>query len=484
MYAMKRVMTIGGSDCSGGAGIQADIKTFSALGVYGTSVITAVTAQNASGVQAKHEVPVELVESQIQSIMSEASAKGITVDYAKTGMLYSSVMIETVAKQLKIHKIPFVVDPVMKAGSGGILLADNALNTLVKLLLPICEVVTPNVPEASCISGLEIRDKEDAKDAAIKIHELGASAVIIKGGHLGQETAAGKATDLIYDGEFEELSGEYIKPEKGKIIHGAGCSFSAALTAALAKGENLRHAAASAKKFVHDAIAAGEELSNMIVLNQARELRKNADRYFVLENVKEAVRKLKSIPDFKRLVPEVGTNIGMAIEGAESERDVAAVAGRIFIPIHAKEVTHGETVDFGASSHVARMILAMMAMTGGKNIRSAINIKYSVQIIDACKRAGLVISSFEREHEPTGAKTMDWGVREAIRNLFLRGALPHDPASPVRAYRKALPKEKVEFLPDVIYDLGAVGKEPMTRIFGDTALEVAEKVNKIMDALE
>ncbi len=461
---MKRVMTIGGSDCSGGAGIQADIKTFSALGVYGTSVITAVTAQNASGVQAKYEVPVELVESQIQSIMSEASAKGTTVDYAKTGMLYSSAMIETVAKQLKRHKIPFVVDPVMKAGSGGILLADNALNTLVKLLLHICVVVTPNVPEASVISGLEIRNKEDAKDAAVKIHELGASAVIIKGGHLAQETAAGKATDLIYDGEFEELSGEYIKPEKGKIIHGAGCSFSAALTAALAKGENLRHAAASAKKFVHDAIAGGEELSNMIVLNQARELRKNADRYFVLENVKEAVRKLKSISDFKRLVPEVGTNIGMAIEGAESERDVAAVDGRI---ISAKEGIYAETVDFGASSHVARMILAMMAMTGAKNRRSAINIKYSVQIIDACKRAGFVISSFEREHEPTGVKTMDWGVREAIKNLSSEGR-----------------QRRQQEVPDVIYDLGAVGKEPMTRIFGDTALEVASKVNKIMDALE
>ena len=461
---MKRVMTIGGSDCSGGAGIQADIKTFSTLGVYGTSVITAVTAQNSSGVQAKHEVPVELVKSQIQSIMSEASDKGITVDYAKTGMLYSSAMIETVAKHLKRHKIPFVVDPVMKAGSGGILLADNALNTVIELLLPICEVVTPNIPEASCISGLEIRNKGDAKDAAVKIHELGASAVIIKGGHLTHEIAAGKATDLIYDGEFEELSGEYIKPEKGKIIHGAGCSFSAALTAELAKGENLRHAAASAKKFVHDAIAGGEELSNMIVLNQARELRKNADRYFVLENVKEAVRKLKNMPDFKRLIPEVGTNIGMAIEGAESERDVAAVAGRI-ISIHAKEGTHTETVDFGASSHVARMILAMMAMPGGKNIRSAINIKYSVQIIDACKRAGFVISSFEREHEPRGVKTMDWGVREAIRNL----------SSEWQQRRQ---------VPDVIYDLGAVGKEPMTRIFGDTALEVASKVNKIMDALE
>ncbi|GAI94694.1 unnamed protein product, partial [marine sediment metagenome] len=153
---MKRVMTIGGSDCSGGAGIQADIKTFSALGVYGTSILTAITAQNSYGVQATHEVPIELVEAQIESIMSD---KGLGVDYAKTGMLYSSVMIEVVAKELKKYKIPFVLDPVMKAGSGGVLLEDNALNTVIELLIPICEVVTPNVPEASFISGIAVRNK-------------------------------------------------------------------------------------------------------------------------------------------------------------------------------------------------------------------------------------------------------------------------------------------------------------------------------------
>jgi len=403
---MKRVMTIGGSDCSGGAGIQADIKTFSALGVYGTSVLTAITAQNSYGVQAKHEVPVELVEAQIESIMSD---KGIAVDYAKTGMLYSSAMIEVVVKHLKKHKIPFVLDPVMKAGSGGILLADSALNTLVELLLPICEIVTPNVPEARFISGLEIRNKEDAKEAAVKIHKMGASAVIIKGGHLEQETAAGKATDLIYDGEFEEISNEYIKnlsfkkkalpkkyytlstAEKGKIVHGAGCSFSAALAAELAKGKNLRDAASSAKKFVHDAISGGEELSNLIVVNQVHGLRKDADRYFVLENVKEAVRMLKRTKKFENLIPEVGTNIGMAIEGAESEFEVAAVDGRIVLT---KEGIHMGCVDFGVSNHVARMILAMMKQD--KERRSAINVKYSTEIIQACKELGMKISSFER----------------------------------------------------------------------------------------
>jgi hydroxymethylpyrimidine kinase/phosphomethylpyrimidine kinase len=445
---MKRVMTFGGSDCSGGAGIQADIKTFSALGVYGTSVITAITAQNSYGVQAKHEVPVELVEAQIESIMSE---KGIAVDYAKTGMLYSSAMIEMVAKHLKKHKIPFVLDPVMKAGSGGLLLEDDALNTLIELLLPICEIVTPNVPEASFISGLEIRNKEDAKEAAVKIHKMGASAVIIKGGHLEQETAAGKATDLIYNGEFEEISNDYIKPKKGKIVHGAGCSFSAALAAELAKGKNLRDAASSAKEFVHEAISGGEELSNLIVVNQVHGLRKDADRYFVLENIKEAVRMPKRTKKFGNLIPEVGTNIGMAIEGAESEFDVAAVDGRIVLT---KEGIHTGCIDFGVSNHVARMILAMMKQD--KEKRSAINIRYSSQIIEACKQAGLLISSFEREKEPAEVKTMDWGVREA----------------------------SVEFSPDVIYDLGAVGKEPMVRVFGNTAVKVVERVKKIIENLE
>ena len=438
---MKIVMTIGGSDCSGGAGIQADIKTFSAFGVHGTSVLTAITAQNSDGVQAIQEVPVKIVEQQLQSIMSD-----IAVDYAKTGMLYSAEIIAVAAAQLKRYGVPFVLDPVMNAGAGGILLEDNALNTLIELLIPICAVVTPNVPEASRISGLEIKDIEDAKLAALKINDMGASAVIIKGGHLEHEIAAGKATDLIYDGEFERISTSMIKQEK--IVHGAGCTFSAALAAELAKGTTLHDAATSAKKFVYNAILCGEELPNLIVVNQS--LRKDADRYFVLENVKEAVTILKETLNFKNHIPEVGTNIGMAIADAESEHDVAAVDGRI---IAAKEGVHAGCVDFGVSSHVARLILTMMKHD--KTKRSAINLKYTSELIEACEELGLTVSSFDRAKEPAGAKTMDWGVREA----------------------------SVVFSPDVVYDLGAVGKEPMVRIFGNTAVEVASKVKGIMAVL-
>ena len=434
-------MTIGGSDCSGGAGIQADIKTFSALGVHGTSVLTAITAQNSEGVQAIQEVPVKIVEQQLESIMSD-----IAVDYAKTGMLYSAEIIAVAATQLKRYNVPFVLDPVMNAGAGGILLEDNALNTLIELLLPICTVVTPNVPEASRISGLEIRDIEDAKLAALKINDMGATAVIIKGGHLEHEIAAGKATDLIYDGEFERISTSMIKQEK--IVHGAGCTFSAALAAELAKGTTLHDAATSAKKFVYNAILCGVKLPNLIVVNQSS--RKDADRYFVLENVKEAVTMLKETPNFKNHIPEVGTNIGMAIADAESEHDVAAVDGRI---VSAREGVHAGCVDFGVSSHVARLILTMMKHD--KTKRSAINLKYSPELIEACEELGLTVSSFDRAKEPAGAKTMDWGVREA----------------------------SVVFSPDVVYDLGAVGKEPMVRIFGNTAVEVASKVKGIMAVL-
>jgi len=443
-------MTVAGSDSSGGAGIQADIKTFAALGVYGTSVLTAITAQNSSGVHEVHEVPGEIVEAQITAIMDDA---GLNVDYAKTGMLYSAEIIELVAKALKRYTIPFVLDPVMKAGSGGALIEAAALNSLITQLLPLCTVVTPNVPEARVISGMAIGTKNDAKEAALTIHKLGAPAVIIKGGHLEEELAAGRATDLLYDGndtdKFTEISSPVVKT--ARIIHGGGCSYSAALAAELAKGKPLQKAAASAKGFVYDAIVGGETVSTMIAVNQVRQVRKDADRYWTLENVKQAVRTLKAIEGFESVIPEVGTNIGMAIETAESEQDVAAVDGRI---VRTKEGITAGCVGFGVSDHVARLILAMMELEGAR--RSAMNVKYSPKIVERCETLGMRVASFDRAKEPADVKTMDWGVQEASR----------------------------EFVPEVIFDLGAVGKEPMVRIFGNTAMEVAEKVKRIAETLE
>ena len=372
-------------------------------------------------------------------------------------MLYSKEIIKLVAEELRRYNIPFVLDPVIKAGSGDVLLEDSALNSLLKHLLPVSSVVTPNIIEAGIISGMAIRNKQDAKESAVKIFEMGAPVVIIKGGHLQQEMAVGRATDLIYyDGAFEELSGEYVMIE-GRV-HGAGCSFSAALAAELAKGKNMREAALSAKKFVYDAILGGEKVSNSIVVNQAYSLYKDADRFWTLENIKEAVKMLKNEAGFKNLIPEVGTNIGMGVEGAESEGDIAAIDGRI---VPTRDGIRVGYVDLGVSDHIARIILA--AMQVDKEKRSAINIKYSSQIIEACKESGLRISSFEREKEAKLTKTLDWGIKEAI---------------------KEAEKGEGGFFPDVIYDFGAIGKEPMIRIFANTAMEVVSKVKKIMEALE
>ena len=455
----KRIVTIGGSDSSGGAGIQADIKTFSVLGVYSTSVITAVTAQNSKGVQDKLEIPVELVNSQIRSIIDD-----IGVDYAKTGMLSSSKMIMTVSALLKEYAVPFVLDPVMKAGSGGTLMDSAAVDALVKYLLPLCRVVTPNIMEASAISGLEIRTLTDMKEAAIAIHEKGAPAVIITGGHLECETGAGRATDLIYDGDgFRELTLEYIRPGpglasahgKGKILllHGSGCSFSAALTAELAKGYDLYTAAAKAKAFVHDGIMDGDTISNFMVVNPARRMQIDADRYRVLENLREAVGLLKRTRGFKEVIPEVGTNIGMAIEGATGIEDIAAVDGRIH-PTH--EGIHLGCIEFGVSSHIARMILTMMKYEPDK--RSAINIKYTPELVSACENAGLRLAYFERDKEPMGVETMVWGIEEALK----QGS---------RGRGKA---------PDVIFDRGAYGKEAMIRIFDTTAVGVVKRLRSLL----
>lgn len=442
----RRALTIAGSDSSGGAGIQADLKTFAALGVYGASVITALTAQNSRGVHAVHEVPVELVEAQLAAIMDDP---GLTVDYAKTGMLYSPGIIETVAAAIGRYRTPFVLDPVMIAGSGGVLLEADAVHTLVKQLVPRCAVITPNVPEACALSGLEeIRTLEDAKAAARTIHQLGAPAVIIKGGHLEDERAAGWATDVLYDGEFALLRLPLVQTER--VVHGGGCTFSAALTAELAKGMPLHDAAAAAKRFVHHAIAGGTELATMLVVDQLQYIRTDADRYAVLSNVTAAVELLSSLDGLAALLPEVGTNIGMAIADATSEQDIAAVDGRI---VRTRSGIRAGCVAFGASDHVARLILAMMERES--TCRSAMNLRYSPAILKACSLLGMTISSFERAHEPAAERTMAWGVREA----------------------------STAFVPEVIYDLGAVGKEPMVRIFGRTAVDVAEKVKRIVETL-
>lgn len=245
-----RALTIAGSDSGGGAGIQADLKTFTAFGVYGASAITAITAQNTLGVRAIHEVPPDVVAAQIDAVLEDIGA-----DAVKTGMLSSTPIIEAVADRLRAHSVAaLVVDPVMIAKSGDALLRPEAVQALIELLLPMATVVTPNAPEATVLAGVEVRDAVSAREAARRIHALGPAMVIVKGGHLDGE----RSDDLVFDGRaFEILSGMRIGTPH---THGTGCTFSAAIAACLARGMEPLAAAREARAFLQGAIEQAEPL--------------------------------------------------------------------------------------------------------------------------------------------------------------------------------------------------------------------------------
>jgi hydroxymethylpyrimidine/phosphomethylpyrimidine kinase len=236
-------MTIAGSDSGGGAGIQADLKTFAALGVYGTSALTAITAQNTIGVTGVHEIPTDIIAAQIEAIITDIGA-----DAVKTGMLSSSAIVEVVAQELKRHRVEaLVIDPVMVAKSGDPLLQQEAVEALRAKLVPLAAVVTPNIPEAEVLTGLKITSLDDMRLAAEKIIEMDARGVVVKGGHL-----AGPATDLFYDGSrFQEFTAPRIDT---KNTHGTGCTFASAIAAGLARRLSVIDSVAQAKEYVTEAI--------------------------------------------------------------------------------------------------------------------------------------------------------------------------------------------------------------------------------------
>ena len=238
------VLTVAGSDSGGGAGIQADLKTFAALGVYGTSALTAVTAQNTLAVIAVHELPPQLVAAQIDAVVSD-----IGVDVVKIGMLCSAPIIEVVVERLRRHGLDrVVVDPVMVAKGGDRLLREEALHVLRTALIPLATVVTPNLPEAAALTGRPILTLADAREAAKEIvHRMGAKSVVVKGGHL-----AGPPVDVFYDGTTcRELTGRRVQTTS---THGTGCTFASAIAAYLALGYSPLEAAVKAKRYVAHAM--------------------------------------------------------------------------------------------------------------------------------------------------------------------------------------------------------------------------------------
>jgi hydroxymethylpyrimidine/phosphomethylpyrimidine kinase len=241
---IPRALTIASSDSGGGAGIQADLKAFAAAGVYGTSALVALTAQNTVGVTAIHELPPEFVLAELDAVFSD-----IGVDAAKTGMLFSRRLIETVAEYLEAHPVPLVVDPVMVASSGATLLEPDAIEALVTCLFPLATVVTPNLPEAVFLAGFT----GPRPALAERLCELGAPAVLVTGGH--GEHSGGRAVDHLFDGSRHIEIPAARHPVAA--THGAGCTHSATLAAHLARGEPLEPAARAAATAAASAVEHG-----------------------------------------------------------------------------------------------------------------------------------------------------------------------------------------------------------------------------------
>ena len=441
---MKRILTIAGSDSGGGAGIQADLKAITLLGGYGMSVLTALTAQNTVGVQAIHEVPPRFVEAQIDSVLSD-----IGVDAVKTGMLANAEIIKVVARKIRQYGMKrVVVDPVMVAKSGDSLLREDAREALIKELLPLSMVVTPNLPEASVLTGFKVNSVEGMKKAAHRIYELGAKHVVVKGGHL-----RGMAIDVLHDGKrFQEIESKRIET---KNTHGTGCTFASAIATFLARGERVPEAVRTAKTFITLAIQSGLSLGKGSgPTNPFAYVLREMERYRVLQELKKAFEVMKEAK-VGRLIPEVSSNLGYALPQAEGMEDVAAFPGRIVR--YRDTVTAFGDPEFGASKHVANIILTVMKFR--PEYCSAMNIRYSKENVNRIKRKGFLVAHFDRRLEPKRVKekegsSLEWGVGEVLKRM--------------------------KRVPDFIYDEGDMGKEPMIRVLGRNPLDVVQKILKAL----
>jgi len=430
------VLSIAGSDPSSGAGIQGDLKTYSTLGAYGLTVVTAITSQNTSKFSNVEEISAIAIKDQLESVLSD-----FEIDVIKIGMVYSSSVIQAIYSKLKGKKIPIVLDPVFESTTGKILLQKGALSDFKRMLVPLAFVITPNIMEAERLSGIRIRTRSDARRAAAKIRQMGAKNIVIKGGHLN----GNMVTDYVLEGsQFYAISGKRIQ----RTYHGGGCSFSASLAVSLAKGRTLRDSVKFAKEFTVESIKNSQKVGKGISIVKVT----NPDK--IEKDLANAIIDFSNIKNVYRLIPECQTNFVFSKPNPRSLVDVLGVSGRIVKT--GKTVTMAGSLTYGGSKHVASAVLEMTKKF--PSIRSALNVKYDTKIIRKGIAKRFSVLSYDRTAEPLKTKTKEgftisWGIRNAIKN----------------AKRP----------PDLIFHKGDVGKEPMILLFGKEPKEILTKLAKL-----
>jgi len=438
------VLTIAGSDSGGGAGIQADLKTIEAGGGFGTSAITSVTAQHTRGVESTHLLPTAEIEAQCDAVRSDFDVAAV-----KTGMLATREVVELVTDQLADLDAPAVVDPVMVATSGDRLL-DEGAEAAYEDLAREATLITPNADEATVLTGIEIESTADAERAGQQLVAEGVEAALIKGGHVPGEAV----TDLLVtEAGVETISHPRVDTE---ATHGSGCMLSAAIATRLAHGDHLSEAVRSGIDLLGRAVRYGIDVGEGPgSVHHMVAARNDAAREPTAEAVTGIVRQLVEA-DISPLVPEVGTNVVGATPHAETPAECAAVEGRIGRTLDGVAPTGG--VRFGASSHVARFLLA--AREYEPNLRFALNCRFDDEIETALDSLDWPVGSYDRENEPDPVRseekqTMQWGAAQAF--------------------------EGENRPPVAVFDRGSHGKEPITKLLATDPATLVDRTTTLLE---
>jgi hydroxymethylpyrimidine/phosphomethylpyrimidine kinase len=359
---IQNVLSIAGSDSGGGAGIQADLKTITALGCFGMTVITAITAQNTLGVIDYMPVPLDMIEKQFDAVASD-----IPIHAAKTGMLATPDIVKLVAKKINQFSITnCVVDPVMVAKGGSKLLSDDAIQSVIQNLIPVAHVVTPNIHEAEVLTGITIKNINDMKDAAKKIYSFGARYIVVKGGHLESDPS-----DVIYDGKnFTVLKNKRIET---KNTHGTGCTFSSAIATYVAKGYNTVEAITKAKEFITKAITFSLSLGKGHgPTNHLVAIVNNEEKIHVVEEIQKAFSVLHAAKCGKMFTSGV-SNIAYSLPYVINTSDIAMFPGGIIV--YNDSIFRVKDPEYGVEHPMALFMQKITPM----NYRAAINIKNEIE---------------------------------------------------------------------------------------------------------
>ncbi len=422
------VLSIGGSDPSSGAGIQSDIKTFENHGVYGFTVITAITSQNTKKISKILPISSKIIKSQLESVLSD-----FQIDSIKIGMMYDSSIIKAVHVMIKNQKCPIIVDPIIESTTKVILLKKSAIRDYRKMIIPLATIITPNKRESKILSGCSKVD-----DAARRLQELGAKNVIITGYRESERE--------IEDFVMESNKNYILKGKKIKLTnHGSGCNYSASITASLARKKSIHEAATIAKEYVYQSIKNSKDLGKGIKITY----KKNSE---IEKQLSLSIIDFQNIKNVSKIIPECQTNFVFSKNKPKNIKNVLGISGRLVKS--GNDVIQAGDLVFGGSQHVATALIEVSKKF--PEIRSAINIKYEPKLITKAKKRKMSVLSYNRKKESKNSKlkensSISWGVSSCLKSE----------------------------MPDIIYHKGDLGKEPMIIVFGCTPTEVVKKIKQI-----